>query len=162
MEMSCTPRTSFGRVPFGKYGVNKLFLMHLFIYMDLGIQFFKDVGLIRSKVTCNIGGCDMTWCADAKRDGFRWRCWRKSVFVCSESKSIRHTSRFQHTNLTFQEVLFLTYDNVRHESACLIKWEHGLSPTTIADWGQFCRDHARVHGGLLWEDWRFYKTAEID
>jgi len=147
MEMSCTPPSSS---PFGKYGdVNKLFLMHLFIYMDLGIQFLKDVGLIRSKVTCNTCGRDMTWCADAKRDGFRWRCRRKSVVMCSESKSIKHSSRFQHTNLTFQEVLFLTYDIVRHESACLIKREHGLSPTTIADLGQFCRDHARVHGRLL-------------
>jgi hypothetical protein len=29
--------------------------------MDLGIHFLKDVGLIRSKVTCNTCSRDMTW-----------------------------------------------------------------------------------------------------
>ena len=90
MEMSCVPRTSFGRAPFWKVGeVNKLLLTHLYIYMDLGTQFLKDLGLIRSKVTCNTFGRDMTWCADPKHDGFRWRCRRWSVVVCSESKSIK-------------------------------------------------------------------------
>jgi hypothetical protein len=109
--------------------------------MDLGIQFLKDVGLIRSKVTCNTCGRDMTWCADPKRkDGFRWRCCRKSVAVCSESKSIKHALWFQHSNLTFQEVMFLTYDIVRRKPASLIKEEYRFSSTTIADWGQFCRE----------------------
>ena len=31
--------------------------------MDFGIQFLKDAGLIRSKVTCNTCGRDMKWCA---------------------------------------------------------------------------------------------------
>ena len=114
MEMSCIPRSSFGRAPFGKDGdVNKLFLTYLFIDMDLGIQFLRDMGLIRSKVTCNTCGRGKTWCSDPKRNGFRWRCRRKSVVVFSESKSIKHGSWFQHTNLIFQEVLFLTYDIVR-------------------------------------------------
>jgi len=112
---------------------------YLFIDMDLSIQFLKGVGLTRSKVTCNTCGRDMIWCADPKRDGFRWRCRRKSVAVCSESKSIKNASWFQHSNLTFQEVMFLTYDIVRREPASLIKEEHRFSPTTIADWGQFCR-----------------------
>ena len=94
METSCVPRTSFRRAHFGKDDVNKLFLAQLFIYMDLGIQFLKDVGLIRSKVTCNTCGRDMTWCADHKRDGFRWRCRRLSVVVCFESKSIKLISWF--------------------------------------------------------------------
>ena len=104
MEMPFVPRSSFGRSFLGKDGdVNKVFLTYLFIDMDLGIQFLKDVGLIRSKVTCNTYGRDMTWCADPKRkDGFRWRCRRKSVAVCSESKSMKHASWFQHNNLTFQ------------------------------------------------------------
>ena len=71
----------------------------------------------------------MTWCADTKRDGFRWRC-RRSVVVCSESKSIKHGSWFQHTNLTFQ-VMFLTYDMVRREPAYLIKNEHCFSSNTL-------------------------------
>jgi hypothetical protein len=140
MEMPFVPRSSFGRASLRKDGeANKLFLTYIFSDMDLGIQFLKDAGLIRSKVTCNSCGRDMTWCADPKRDGFRWRCRRRSV-VCSESKSIKHGSWFQHTNLTFQEIMFLTYDIVRHEPASLIKDEHCFSSTTLSDWGQFCRE----------------------
>jgi hypothetical protein len=85
MEMPFVPRSSFGRTSLGKDGeANKLFLTYLFSDMDLGIQFLKDAGLIRSKVTCNTCGRDMTWYAEPKRDGFKWRC-RRSVVVCSES-----------------------------------------------------------------------------
>jgi len=35
--------------------------------MDIGNQFLKDMGLIRSKVTCNTCGRNMTWCADPKK-----------------------------------------------------------------------------------------------
>ena len=94
MQMPFVPRSSFGRVSLGKDGdVNKLFLTYLFIDMDLGTQLLKNVGLIRSKVTCNTCGRDVTWCADPKRkDDFRWRCRRKSVAVCSEFTSIKHAS----------------------------------------------------------------------
>ena len=44
--------------------VNVGFLIFLFRDKDLGIQFLKDAGLIRSKVPCNTCGRDMTWCAD--------------------------------------------------------------------------------------------------
>ena len=137
-EMPFVPRSSFGRASLGKDGENKLFLMYLFINMDLGIQFLKDVGLIRSMVICNTCSRDMTWCTDPKcKDSFRWRCHCKSAAVCSKPKSIKHASWFQHSNITFQEVMFLTYDIVRHEPASLIKQEYRFSPTMIADWGQF-------------------------
>jgi len=141
MEKNFVPRSSFGRRSLGKDGqASKLFFSFRFSDMDLGIPFLKDAGLIRSKVTCNACGRDMTWCADPKRDSFRWRCRRRSVVVCSESKSIKHGTWFEHTNLTFQEVMFLTYDIVRREPASLIKNEHCFSSTTISDWGQFCRE----------------------
>jgi len=108
--------------------------------MDLGIQILKNVGLIRSKVTCNTCGRDMTWCANPKFNSFRWRCRRRSVAVRSESKSIKHGSWFQHTNLTFQEVMFLTYDIVRRVTAHRIKQEHQFKTNTLADWGQFYRE----------------------
>jgi len=106
MEMPNVPRTSFRRASHGKDGdANKLFLTY-FIGIDIGINFLKDVELIRSKVTCNICGRDMTWCAGPKRHGFMWRCRRRAVAMCSEPKSIKHGSCFQHTNLTFQESVF--------------------------------------------------------
>ena len=62
MEMPFVPLSSFGRASLGKDGeANKLFLTCHFSDMDLGIQFLKDAGLIRSKVTCNTCGRDMTW-----------------------------------------------------------------------------------------------------
>ena len=89
MEKNFVPRSSFGRRSLGKDGqASKLFFSFRFSDMDLGIPFLKDAGLIRSKVTCNACGRDMTWCADPKRDSFRWRCRRRSVVVCSESKSV--------------------------------------------------------------------------
>jgi hypothetical protein len=122
-------------------GVNMVFLTFLISDKDLGIQFLKDVGLIRSKVTCNTCGRDMTWCADpTTTDGFRWRCRRKVVEAkCSKPKAIKRGSWFQHSKLTFQDVLYLTQDIVRREPAQLIQQEYGFSSKTIADWSMFCR-----------------------
>ena len=111
-------------------------------------------GIDLQKVMCNTFGRNMTWCADPKRDGFGWKCHRKSVAVCSESKSIKHASWFQHNNLTFQQVMFLTYDIVHckpalppvsKKSIASVYHDRGLGPVLQ-------RDHARVHGGLLQED----------
>jgi len=106
-EMAFVP-SSCGRDTLEKDGdANKLFLTYLFIDVDLGIQFLKDVGLIRSKVTYNTCGRDMTCCANPKRDGIRWNCRRNCVAVCSESKSIEHVSWF--VTVTSLSRLFLTY-----------------------------------------------------
>jgi hypothetical protein len=67
MEMQYVAATSYGRNALGDDGVaNKLFLTYLFGSKEVGIQFLKDVGLIRSKVTCNTCGCDMALCAEPK------------------------------------------------------------------------------------------------
>jgi len=45
------------------------------------------------------------------KDLFRWWCWRKVAGAkYSESRSIKHGSWFQQSNLTLQEILFITYD----------------------------------------------------
>jgi hypothetical protein len=97
--------------------------------------------LLRSKVACNNCFCHIVWCAEPKlKDTFRWRCQTKtSASVCSACTSARHGSWFQQRNLTFQEVIFLTYDIVRRVPAHLIQREHLFTPTAIADWSQFCR-----------------------
>jgi len=60
-EMPYVPRTSFRRDSLGYCGdANKLFLAFLFSDHTIGLQFLKDVGLIRSKVQCNSCGRDMT------------------------------------------------------------------------------------------------------
>jgi hypothetical protein len=48
-------------------------------------------------------------------------------------------------SLTFQEVLFLTYDIVRCVPTKRIKEKHNFSPTKILDWGQFCRETILVY-----------------
>jgi len=106
------------------------------------MQFLKDVGLLRSKVQCDTCGRDMTWSAEPSiPEGFRWRCRRKVAGVkCSKSKSIKAGTWFQQSNLTFREVLLITYDIVRRETARFTKEEYSLSSNTVADWGMFCRE----------------------
>ena len=97
-QMPYVPRTSFRRASVGHSGdANKNFLMFLFSDQATGIQFLKDVGLIRSKVQCNCCGHDMTWYAEHNiPDGFSWRCRRRVAGKrCSGSGSIRHGSWFQ-------------------------------------------------------------------
>ena len=54
-ELPYVPVTSFGRDSLGYPGdANKLFLAFLFGDRSIGIQFLKDVGLIRSKVQCAV------------------------------------------------------------------------------------------------------------
>ena len=65
--MPYVPETSFRRDSLGYCGdANKLFLTFLFSDHAIGLQFLKDVGLIRSKVQCNSCGFDMTWHADQR------------------------------------------------------------------------------------------------
>jgi hypothetical protein len=53
-EMPYVPKSSFERDSLGFSGeANKLFLTFLYSNHAIGVQFLKDVGLIRSKVECN-------------------------------------------------------------------------------------------------------------
>jgi hypothetical protein len=73
INMPYVPETTYGRAALGKDVVaNDLFLMFLFSDKEVGVQFLKDVGLLRSKATCNTCGRDMIWYAEPNRkDGFR-------------------------------------------------------------------------------------------
>jgi hypothetical protein len=65
MAMPMAPRHSFGRAAYGVDGaVNRLFLMYLFLDLDIAIRFLKDTGLICSQMTCPTCGLDMTWTAE--------------------------------------------------------------------------------------------------
>jgi hypothetical protein len=115
LDKPFAPSSSFGRAVFGDDGcANKLFLTYLFFELHVGIQFLKDTGLIRTQMTCNTCGRDMVWTPHKQRiDRFIWACRRRAATVCNHLKCIKHGSWFQHYHLTFQEVLFLTYDIVR-------------------------------------------------
>jgi hypothetical protein len=111
LAMPYMPRTTYGRAALDGVGVpNKLFFAFLFSNTDVGVQFLKDVGLIRSAMACPTCGLQITWCADAsKKDGYRWRCRRKtSASLCCASISMRHGSWFTRSNLNFLQVSFLT------------------------------------------------------
>ena len=143
LDMSCVPATSYGRSSHGRNGIaTKFFLTLLFIDKALSLQFLKDVGLLPAKIMCPTCGHDMSWCADLNRkDGYRYRCRRRtSASGCSVSMSVRHGSWFQQSNLTLAEVMFLTYDIVRRVPAHAIQREHHFSSSTIADWGQYCKE----------------------
>jgi len=58
------PRFSFRRrMPREDGAPNRLFLMYLFSYTAVAMNFLKDVGLLQSKVQCNICHRHMTWSA---------------------------------------------------------------------------------------------------
>ena len=141
-ELQSVPRLSHGRGLQRSDGApNRKFLTCLFCHHELTIQFLKDVGFIRSKVQCKTCERDMTWSADPSRDGFRWRCYRSVAGVrCRASTSIRHGSWFQLSNLTFAEIMVITYDILCREAANQIENEYNLSDHTVADWGMFCRE----------------------
>jgi hypothetical protein len=110
-EMPYAPKTCFQRHSPGYCGdANTPFLTFLFSEQSTGIQFLKDVRLIPIKVQCNSCGRDMTWYVEANvPDGFRWRCRRMVGGTrCAGSRSIRHSSWFHKSKLSFQEVLYLT------------------------------------------------------
>ena len=165
-ELPYVPATSFRRDSLGYPGdANKLFLTFLFCDRNIGMQFLKDVGLICSKVQCNSCGRDMTWYADpSKLDDFKWRCRRMVAETrCSGSRSIRHGSWFHGSNLTLQEVLYLTHDILHRERANLIQREHHFSDHTITDWGMFCREVLLVYlEGSSEKLGGFNRTIEID
>jgi hypothetical protein len=94
--MPYVPPTSYGRAMLRADGAaNKLFLAFLFAN-DVGVQFLKDVGLIRSAMVCHKCGSQMAWCVNVnQKDAFRCRCRR----ILSASTSIRHGTWFQQSRL---------------------------------------------------------------
>jgi len=109
---------------------------------EMAIQFLKDVGLIPSMLQCNICERGMTWIADTDRsDGFRWRCPKSVARVrCRGTASIRHGCWFRLSNLTLLEIMAITYDFLRCDSAHIIETEHNCSDRTVTDYGKFCRE----------------------
>ena len=79
----------------------------------------------------------MTWSADSNRfEGFRWRCQRRVAGnKCNQSVSIKDGSWFQQSNLTFQEILLITYDIMCRVQAHQIQRKYRLSAHAVADWG---------------------------
>jgi hypothetical protein len=54
-------RISFGQAVLGDDNTgNKIFLTYLFVHRDVGIQFLKETGLIRTQMRCNTYGRVMT------------------------------------------------------------------------------------------------------
>jgi len=153
-KMPFVPRSSYGRRMLREGGgPNRDFLTYLFCDHGFAMQFLMDVGLLRSKVQCNTCGRDITWSAERSiPEGFSWRCRKKIASVkCSESRSIKHGSWFQQSNLTFREILLISYDIVCREPAHHIQQEFRLSSRTVTDWGMYVLqgNHTGVHGWLL-------------
>jgi hypothetical protein len=146
MGMPFAPASWFGRAVLGDDDTANKLITYLFIDMDLGIQFLKDTWLIRRQMMYYTCGRDMTWCVRPQtKVRFIWACRRHAATACNQFKPVKHGSWFQHSNLTFQEVLYRTYGIVWRVPATRIKQEDRFSPTTISDWGQFCRETMLVY-----------------
>ena len=136
--MQYVPRFSYGRRMLRDDGVpNRSIFDCLFIGKAMAIQFMKEVGLLRSKMQCNTCGQDMTWSADSiLPEGFLWLCQKRVAGTrCNQSVSNKHESWLQKSNLTFQEILLITYVIGWREQAHQIQNEYSLSAHTVADRG---------------------------
>ena len=115
-----------------------LILAFLFSNPDVGVHVFKDVQLIRTSRVCCTCGSQMSWCVNTnlKASETVWRCRRiTSVSECSASRSIRHDSCFQQSNLNlkaFVPHLYHSYIRTRstargkmcrHSSIFTTAWE---------------------------------------
>jgi hypothetical protein len=92
-QLPFVPKTSFNRKALRYSGaVNKFSLTFLFSDHAIGVNFLKDVGIIRSKVQCNLCRRDMTWYAEPSvSDVFRCRWRRVHGARCYGARSIKHT-----------------------------------------------------------------------
>jgi hypothetical protein len=142
-KKSYIPSTTYERATLGASGVpNKLFIAFLFSDHDVGVQFWKDVGLITSNVVCCKCGSQVSWSVEARvKDGCRWPC-RSAVCPSAfrASVSIRHGTWFQQINLNFMAVLLRTYDIVRRVPAHAIQQEHQFGSATITEWVKLCTE----------------------
>jgi len=75
---------------------NKLLLAFLLFVSYVGVDFLKNVGLIRSSTVCCKRWYQMSWCVNTHRkDGYRRGCRTITSSACSASTSVRHGSWFQ-------------------------------------------------------------------
>jgi len=159
-EMQLVPRFSYGRGLQPRDGApNSMFLTYLFGHQEMAIQFLKDVGLIPSRMQCNICERDMTWTADlTSNDGFRWRCRRSVAGVrCRGTASIRHGSWFRLSNLTLLEIITLTYDILRRDSAHQIEDEHNCTADTLT---ALIREWIETGTMVVSDCWGAYRDLE--
>ena len=118
------------------------FLLYLFSSKTDALQFLKDLGLIASNMQCPSCHAEMRFCCRPHTtDGYRWAC-RKVVDGrrCNAYRSIRYSSWFSESHLTFLQVMLLTYHIVRRLPARNIRMELHLAEHTVTDWTMFCRE----------------------
>ena len=100
----------------------------------VGVQFLKDVGLLRSQVTRDVCSCRMSSYVDSNRkDGFRLRCP-----MCQTINSNSHCSCSRQDNPTLTDVMILLTDILGYVSAHIIQQQHKFGAPTNPDWGQSC------------------------
>jgi hypothetical protein len=112
-EMSFVPRSSYGLAMLREDGdPNRNFLTYVSCDQGFAMKVLKDVGMLPSKVQRSTCGRHISWSAEPIiHDRYTWRC-RKNVagVKCYESMSIKQDLWFQHSHLTFHELLLITYN----------------------------------------------------
>ena len=72
-----------------------------------------------------------------KTDDFQWRCGKKS---CRRKLSTRKDSWFSKSRLSISTIVQLTYCWSQRYPQYILEHELGVSPTTLVDWNNFCRE----------------------
>ena len=113
---------------------------------DSFLQWLKQENLIASSKTCPHCNSSMKWTETNDRsDGYKWECGQQNAGKRHKVElSIRDKSWFEHSNLTLEEIVKLTYWWCCGLTENQITHQLQLSSATVVDWTNFCREVCEV------------------
>ena len=125
--------------------LNMFKLYQIIIDKDRCIQWCKEHNLLASSIQCPRSECmnALRWTRrSSSRDGYEWRCSRKS---CNGCASVRQKSWFSANKLSIAKILAPTYAWTHKYTVSQAVHESSLddettSSETVIDWYNFCRE----------------------
>jgi transposase-like protein len=102
------------------------------------IEWCMNVGVLSSTYVCPQCGKNMKLSkTDKLSDKYTWRCRRDDHDL---RRSVRKGTWFEECRLSMYQILIITYYWVIGRPAKHIALDRNISPTTVGEWKNFCRD----------------------
>jgi hypothetical protein len=117
-EIPEAPNGSLGRNLLGEDGIaTRMFLICLSCNTERGIKFLQEVRLLKKQMKCPKCQGSMNLSKyEVGMDKFRRYCGKKGTEGrCQTSRSVRHSSWFTNSKLTFLEVMLLTMSSTKYQ-----------------------------------------------
>lgn len=111
---------------------------------DTIISKLREVGLLRTRMTCPTCGESMREQAVSRGDKTRFECSKSS---CRCSRSIRTGSFFEHVRVSLCDAMLLLHLWAKGYLEKLILDDYEFARQTVVDWFRFCRDVCVEHFG---------------